>query len=50
MLEEEGLNCCEDTAGSSLILENTILQFFIEEEALLPRIMEVTLTILEQKL
>ena len=36
MLEEEGLDCGEDTTRSTLILEDSILQLLVEEEALLP--------------
>ena len=50
MLQEERLDRGEDTTGSSLVLVDAILQLLVKEEPLLPRVVEVTFSILEEQL
>lgn len=50
MLQEKGLNSSKDTTRPSLILINAVFDVFIEKESLLPRVMEVTFSILKEEL
>ena len=49
MLQEEGHDSGEDSTGPTLVLENAVLDFLVEVEALAPGVMEVSsLTLKEQ--
>lgn len=50
MLEEEGLHCGKDTARPALILVDAVLDLLVEEEALLPRVVEVAFPVFEEQL
>lgn len=50
MLEEKGLHCGKDSTGSSLFLEYTVFQFLVEEESLFPRVVKMTLSVLEKQI
>jgi hypothetical protein len=41
MLQEIGLNCCEDPTGTSIFLIDAIVDFTVEKETLMPRVVEV---------
>ena len=49
VLQEESLNDSEDTTWPTLVLEESILDLLIEEEALLPRIVKMALALLEEQ-
>ena len=49
MFEEEGLDCCQYTARSTLILINAIFDVLIEKESLSPRVVNVSFAIFKQK-
>jgi len=49
MFQEEGLNGCKNTTWATFILIDAIFDLIIKEETLLPRVMQVTLTIFEKQ-
>lgn len=50
MFQEKGLNSCKDTARSSLVLVNAVLDVFIEKETLFPGVMEMAFPVLKEEL
>jgi hypothetical protein len=49
MLQEEGLNCRQNTTWTSLVLMNSVLDLFIEVKSLLPRVVKMSFAIFEQE-
>jgi hypothetical protein len=47
MLEQKGLHSSQNATGASLLLEDRVLHFLVEEEALIPRSVETALFALE---
>ena len=50
MLQEEGHDSGEDSAGPALVLENAILDVLVEVEALAPGVVEVCSLTFKQQL
>jgi hypothetical protein len=50
MLQEKCLYSCQNTTRTSLILVDAILDILVKVEALLPRVVQVAFSILEQEL
>lgn len=49
MLEEECLDCGQNSARSTLVLENAVFDILVEKEALSPRVVNVAFPVFEQK-
>jgi hypothetical protein len=50
MLEVESVHCGQNTTGTTLVLIDSIVEFFVEIEALRPRVVEVCVFLLEEEL